>query len=204
MIPCSAPSADDDLPDLIARSRAGDQMACAALYQRFVRPIYRLAYGILLNEQDAEEVVQDSFVYAFQHLDAYDSARSAFRTWLYTITMSRCRNKRRRKWLPTINLADVAEWLPGFEPLPERAAEQQSLRETVLAALRKLSPKLREAVVLRYFDGLTYREMAEVLGCPQKTVESRVRLAHEALYRLLEGQQEGLPLEALSYDGAYR
>jgi RNA polymerase sigma-70 factor (ECF subfamily) len=202
MMPCSVPPVDDDLPDLIARSRAGDQIACATLYQRFVRPIYRLAYGVLLDEQDAEEVVQDSFVYAFQHLEAYDPARSAFRTWLYTITMSRCRNKRRRKWLPTINLADVAECLPGLEPLPERVAEQQSLREVVLTALRRLSPKLREAVVLRYFDGLSYREMAEVLDCPQKTVESRVRLAHEALYRLLEGQRESLSLEALGHDGA--
>jgi RNA polymerase sigma-70 factor (ECF subfamily) len=152
--------------------------------------VYRLAYGVLLNQQDAEEVVQDSFGYAFQSLRRYDSARSSFRTWLYTITLSRCRNKRRRKWLPTLPLADMVEWLPGREPNPEAAVEQLSIREMVWNALGELSPKQREAIVLRYFDGLTYREMAMVLGCPLKTAESRVRLAHETLYQTLI-QQHG-------------
>src|SRR6186997_1400407 len=95
------------LDDLIACARSGDQAACAAIYQQYVRPVYRLAYGVLLDQEDAEEVVQDSFAYAFASLKRFDPTRSAFRTWLYTITMSRCRNKRRRKWLPTINLADI-------------------------------------------------------------------------------------------------
>jgi RNA polymerase sigma-70 factor (ECF subfamily) len=181
---------DEDLDELIDAAAGGDQRACTALYDRFVQPVYRLAYGVLLNQQDAEEVVQDSFGYAFQSLHRYDRARSSFRTWLYTITLSRCRNKRRRKWLPTMPLADMAEWLPGREPNPESAVEQLSIREMVWNALGELSPKQREAVVLRYFDGLTYREMAMVLGCPLKTAESRVRLAHETLYQTLI-QQHG-------------
>ncbi|MEJ2149428.1 MAG: RNA polymerase sigma factor [Chloroflexota bacterium] len=181
---------DEDLDELIDAAAGGDQRACTALYNRFVQAVYRLAYGVLLNQQDAEEVVQDSFGYAFQSLRRYDSARSSFRTWLYTITLSRCRNKRRRKWLPTLPLADMVEWLPGREPNPEAAVEQLSIREMVWNALGELSPKQREAIVLRYFDGLTYREMAMVLGCPLKTAESRVRLAHETLYQTLI-QQHG-------------
>ena len=181
---------DEDLDELIDAAAGGDQRACTALYNRFVQAVYRLAYGVLLNQQDAEEVVQDSFGYAFQSLRRYDSARSSFRTWLYTITLSRCRNKRRRKWLPTLPLADMVEWLPGREPNPEAAVEQLSIREMVWNALGELSPKQREAIVLRYFDGLTYREMAMVLGCPLKTAESRVRLAHETLYETLI-QQHG-------------
>lgn len=186
-------SSDGQLTELIATAQMGDQAACAALYQRFVQPTYRLACGVLLNEQDAEEVVQDTFAYALRNLGRYDPSRSGFRTWLYTITMSRCRNKRRRKWLPTQALSDIAEWLAGPEPLPEKIAEEHSAREAVLAALHKLSPKLHEAVVLRYFDGLTYREMADVLQCPQKTAESRVRLAHEALYAILADRRDILP-----------
>ncbi len=191
---------DETLPALIDAARAGDQAACAAIYRHFVRATYRLAYGVLLNPQDAEEVVQDSFAYAFQTLDRFDPARSSFRTWLYTITMSRCRNKRRRRWLPTISLSDAVEWLPGSEPQPEAIVEQRGVRETVLDALRDLSPKLREAVVLRYFDGLTYREMAAVLDCPQKTAESRVRLAHEALYHILSEQRDALPEGVFGHD----
>jgi RNA polymerase sigma-70 factor (ECF subfamily) len=164
--------------------------------------IYRLAYGILLNEQDAEEVVQDTFAYALHNLSKFDPGRSAFRTWLYTITMSRCRNKRRRKWLPTIRLADLAEWLPDHQPRPEFELEQQGIREMVLDALRRLTPKLREAIVLRYFDGLSYREMAQVLDCPQKTAESRVRLAHETLYHALADQRDMLLEGVLGHEQA--
>jgi RNA polymerase sigma-70 factor (ECF subfamily) len=186
----STQDADKSLDEWIKAAAAGDQRACTAIYERFVPSVYRLAYGVLLNQQDAEEVVQDSFRYAFQSLPRYDGTRSSFRTWLYTITLSRCRNKRRRRWLPTLPLADMAEWLPGREPNPELAVELLSIRETVWRALGELSPKQREAVVLRYFDGLTYREMAMVLSCPLKTAESRVRLAHEALYQILVRQHE--------------
>lgn len=187
---------DNALEALIAAAARGDQVACAALYHQFVQPVFRLAYGVLLDQQDAEEVVQDSFAYAFATLHRFDPSRSAFRTWLYTITMSRCRNKRRRKWLPQINLADVIDWLPGGDHHPERAVDERGVRDTVLEALRTLSPKLREAIVLRYFDGLSFKEMSDVLGCPQKTAESRVRLAHEALYGMLASQRDVL-LEGL-------
>jgi RNA polymerase sigma-70 factor (ECF subfamily) len=191
----------DNLDEWIDAAVAGDQRACTAIYDRFVQQVYRLAYGVLLNQQDAEEVIQDSFSYAFQSLHRYDSARSSFRTWLYTITLSRCRNKRRRRWLPTLPLSDVAERLPGREPDPETAVEQLSIREMVWRALGELSPKQREAVVLRYFDGLTYREMAMVLSCPLKTAESRVRLAHETLYQILIRQHENEGLLGLfGYD----
>jgi RNA polymerase sigma-70 factor (ECF subfamily) len=195
-----ATSPDQQLADLIAKAGEGDQAACAALYQRFVQPIYRLAYGVLLDEQDAEEVAQDTFVYALRNLKRYEPERSAFRTWLYTIAICRCRNKRRRKWLPTLTLADFAEWQAGPEPPLEAIAEAQNIREIVLEALHTLSPKLREAIVLRYFDGLSYREMAEVLNCPQKTAESRVRLAHNALYSILTSQHSFLAEEVLGHD----
>ncbi|MBN1426892.1 MAG: sigma-70 family RNA polymerase sigma factor [Anaerolineae bacterium] len=183
---------DGRLTELIDQARAGDQSACAAIYHRFVQSIYRLAYGVLLDSQDAEEVVQDTFTYALRNLQRFDEKRSAFKTWLYTIAMCRCRNKRRRKWLPIITLSDIIEWPASPEPLPETIAEAHHTREVIWSALRELSPKLREAIVLRYFDGLSYREMADVLGCPQKTAESRVRLAHEALYGILSGQRDVL------------
>jgi RNA polymerase sigma-70 factor (ECF subfamily) len=184
----------------ITAAQAGDQLACEALYHHFVGAVYRLAYGVLLHEQDAEEVVQDSFSYAFRQIDHYDPSLSAFKTWLFTITMSRCRNKRRRKWLPTVRIADIIEQLPGSELRPEAQAMRQHGRQSVHEALQELSPKLREAVVLRYFEGMTYREMGDVLGCPQKTAESRVRLAHEALFRLLVDQRETLFEELSGYE----
>src|SRR4030042_1951219 len=96
-----------DDSDLIRRCLTGDSNACADLYQRWCGSVYRLAYCILRQEQDAEEVTQDVFVYALSRLASYDASKSAFRTWLYTITISRSRNKLRRKWLPTV---EIDEW----------------------------------------------------------------------------------------------
>ncbi len=176
---------DPDLPETIERCLRGEQAAFAALYDRYAPSLYRLAYSVLLVEQDAEDVLQESMVYAFRNLDRYDPQRGAFRTWLYTITLSRCRNARRRKWLPTVALSSLLNI--GIEPpapvddLPETRAAWQDVRESLAQALHTLSPRLREAVALRYGHGLTYREMAEIIGCPQKTAESRIRLAHEQL-----------------------
>jgi RNA polymerase sigma-70 factor (ECF subfamily) len=176
---------DPDLPDLITRCASGDQAAYAALYDRYAPSLYRLAYSVLLVEQDAEDVLQESMVYAFRSLRNYDPARGAFRTWLYTITISRCRNARRRKWLPTVALTQLLNI--GIEPSapadesPDARAAWQDVRVSLERALRTLSPRLREALALRYGQGLTYREMAEIIGCPQKTAESRVRLAHEQI-----------------------
>ena len=182
----------DALEPLIESARLGDESACAALYHHLVGYVYRLAYGLLLDRMDTEEVVQDSFAYAFQNLHQYDSSRSAFRTWLYTITVSRCRNKRRRKWLPTQSITQELDTLISRDSRPEHATTVHLSRRVIEEALYHLSPRLREAVVLRYFDGLSYREMSEILGCPPKTAESRVRLAQEALFKLLAAERETL------------
>lgn len=173
---------------LIAHCLCGDQSAYEALYNQHAPSVYRLCYSLLLNRQDAEDVLQEAFVYAFRNLRRYDPHRAAFKTWLYTIAISRCRNHyRRRKPL----LVELSHLLPleviGLRTeLPETTALRRDVCTTVERALAALSPRLREAVVLRYGQGLTYREMAEVIGCPPKTAESRVRLAHEALKGLLQ------------------
>jgi RNA polymerase sigma-70 factor, ECF subfamily len=180
---------DPDLMDLIARCLDGDQAAYATLYERYAASLYRLAYSVLLVEQDAEDVLQESLTYAFRTLERYDPQRGSFRTWLYTITISRCRNARRRKWLPTVALNTLLN--VGIEPStpedesPETRAAWQDIRAALAEAMHTLSPRLREAVALRYGHGLTYREMAAIMGCPQKTAESRIRLAHKQLRRAM-------------------
>jgi len=176
-----------DDSDLIRRCLTGDSNACADLYRRWCGSVYRLAYGIVRQEQDAEEVPQDVFVYALSQLANYDASKSAFRTWLYTITISRSRNKLRRKWLPTVEIDEWSESETSNETRPpEELSELRVERERVWVALGKLSPKLREAVVLRYFENLTYPEIGQILNCPMKTIQSRVRLAHKELRKLLE------------------
>ena len=172
-------------PELLAACMRGDQAACTHLFDLTAQGIYRLAYSLLLHVQDAEDVVQEVFVYVFRSLHQYDPARGSFSTWLYTITVSRSRNARRRKVLPTIDLGSLLQL--GQEPAasdddsPERAAIRSDANRVLASAVTQLSPRLREAVVLRYGKQLTYREMSAILNCPEKTAESRVRLAHAAL-----------------------
>ncbi|MEP7293004.1 MAG: sigma-70 family RNA polymerase sigma factor [Chloroflexota bacterium] len=179
-----------DLEAALAHCLQGEQAGYDSLYDQFAAGIYRLCYGLLLNREDAEDVTQEVFVYAFRNLHRYDSRKSAFRTWLYTIAISRCRNLYRRSRPALIDLGQLLHiGLPApNDDTPEAMFAHVTAQEAVERALRDLTPRLREAVVLRYGHGLTYREIAEVMGCPQKTAESRVRLAHDALRGTLQGQ----------------
>lgn len=177
--------ADADVYPLIVRCRQGDDSAYATLYHHFSGMIYRLCYGILQHREDAEEVLQDSFAYAFRSLHQFDANKASFKTWLYQIAISRCRNKRRRKWLPTFSFSqlesgagDIAD---ADTPTPAEAALLSEQQAQVWQALGELSPKLRETAVLRYYDGLAYAEIGDILGIPPKTAESRMRLAHKQL-----------------------
>ncbi len=180
---------------LIERCRAGDERATEALYNHHQGQVFRLAYGILGNWEDAQEVTQDALVYGITRIKHYDSRKSRFSTWLHTITVSRCRNKlrdRRFSWL------SLTAWLegrggdevPDTKPGQEADVIREELRDEVWLAIQNLNPSLREAIVLRHWGELTYREMAEVLGCPIRTAQSRVRLAYQSLHTALS--QENL------------
>jgi RNA polymerase sigma-70 factor (ECF subfamily) len=184
--------ADEQSQMLIRRCLAGEESAHVALYNQYSGMIYRLCISLLHHKEDAEEVLQDSFEYAFRKLGSYDAHKSAFKTWLYQIAVSRCRNKRRRKWLPTFPLNQLAgqEVADKESPTP---AEQMNLTEqqqVVWAAIQNLSDKLRETAVLRYYESFSYGEIGRILGIPTKTAESRMRLAHKALRNTLADQIE--------------
>lgn len=188
-----------EIEAIIKRAVNGDQRGYAELYDHFASGVYRLCYSLLMNEQDAEDIVQESFVYAFKNLHRYDPTKASLKTWLYTIAVSRCRNTYRRKRFVTVDISQLL----GFElkapnaEAPEAAVIRRDAEEAIQHALVDLSPRLREAIVLRYGQGLTYREISEVMGCPQKTAESRVRLGHQRLKQSLQPVGHGLLEELL-------
>ena len=122
--------------------------------------------------------------YALTHIERYDPERARFSTWLHTITVSRCRDRRRRRILPSVPLV---AWLRGggvaADPAlsPEQHAIQETTRDEVWEAVETLSPPHREALVLRHWADYTYREIGDMLGCSTRTAQSRVRLAHQRL-----------------------
>jgi RNA polymerase sigma-70 factor (ECF subfamily) len=178
---------------IINRCLAGDETAYAALYDQYASMIYRLNFSLLQNKEDAEEVLQDSFEYAFRRLHRYDASKASFKTWLYQIAVSRCRNKRRRKQLPLLRLTQIVggDIIDTETPSADELLALNDKQKLVWGALTELSPKLRETAYLRYYEGLNYGEIGAILGIPTKTAESRMRLAHKALRNALTDSDLG-------------
>lgn len=186
---------------VIARCLAGEQAAYTTLYNRYAGATYRLCYSLLMNHHDVEDVMQEVFVYAFRNLSRYEPARASFKTWLYTIAVSRCRNTYRRKRLPQLDLSALFQQrlAAPTSDAPEAALARRNAEDALVHALHDLPLVLRECIILRYGHGLTYREIAAVMDCPPKTAESRVRLAHNRLRQILNAEGRGLLDELLSY-----
>jgi len=176
---------------LLERCLAGEEGAFASLYRLHAEYVYRLCYGLLQHREDSEEVLQDTFEYAFRRLRQYDARRASLRTWLYQIAVSRCRNKRRRRWLPTFSMSAFEHEEPADTHAlgPDEHMTLDDRQRQVWDALARLSAKLRETAVLRYYEELSYAEIGQILGISAKTAESRMRLAHKALKELLREDQ---------------
>jgi RNA polymerase sigma-70 factor (ECF subfamily) len=186
---------------LIRRAQEGDERAARQLFETYQLRTFRLAFGLLGDEEDAEEVAQDALTYALLNIYRYDAELSSFSTWLHTITVSRARDKRRRKILPSISLAQwlgLGNQIRDYTPGPEAHLMRSETEGGLDAALNQLSPKLREAIVLRFYADCTYKEMGDIMGCSLNTARSRLRLAIEKLRtRLGEEQYRWLATESI-------
>jgi RNA polymerase sigma-70 factor (ECF subfamily) len=177
-----------DVNALIVRWQGGDEHAAEALYSYHRDRTFRLAYGLLGNQDDAEEVAQDALAYALTNIDRYDPERGSFGTWLHVIAVSRCRDRQRRQ---RPSLSSLTAWLREeddvADPTPnqERRVIRAETRGEIWEAIQGLSPRLREAVVLRYWAGHTYAEIARIMKCPVPTAQSRIRLAYQRLRAIL-------------------
>lgn len=166
----------------------GDKQAAQAVYQAHHERVFRLAYALLGSVGDAQDVMKDTMVYALTRVHQYDPQRASFPTWLHMITVSHCRDRKRRTNPHKVSVGEgigsYAEMIhPAFDV--ERGSNMRENFLELWQALARLDPKLREAIVLRYWSGHTYHEIAQILRCPLSTAQSRVRMAYEQLRSLL-------------------
>ncbi len=177
---------------LIRRSQAGDEEAFAALFQQYKNLVYKTAYLMLSNTNEAEDALQEVFVRVHQSLHTFDPRKGAFTTWLHRITVNYCLNYRRKRRLSLLPLDEVSPTsLTGRSPSGPTAEE-----EAVQQAVSGLSEKQRSVVVLRYYWELSYAEIAQILSIPLGTVKSRLNLALKILRRELEKDTEEVPSQA--------
>lgn len=176
-------SSDDDL---LAEAREGDQAAFHMLIDRHGPALYRLACRLVSNAEDAEDVVQETFIGALEHMQVFEH-RASVKTWLTRILMRQAAGLHRKRFRRrTVALQDAVPGGGGsIADGSNPPCEDVSRALDVQRALAALSPEHREVVVLREYEGMSYQEMASVLDVPQGTVESRLYRARQALKDLL-------------------
>ena len=174
--------------DLLALMRAGEPAAFATLMRRNNQRLYRLARGVLDSESEAEDVLQESYLRAFTHLDGF-KGEASLATWLARIVLNEALGRLRRRH-PTVDLADMAETLaadhdavppPLNEPTPEQAIARREIRRAVETAINALPPAFRSVFILRALEQLSVAETAASLGIPQETVKTRFHRANKLL-----------------------
>jgi RNA polymerase sigma-70 factor (ECF subfamily) len=174
---------------LIRQVQAGDAELFGTLVERYKRRAYFTALGLVGSREDALDLSQEAFARAFRARQRIDPDRP-FYAWLYQILRRLCFNFVRDRAVRARSLADAA-WLAGPEadsltPAPDRALERREICARVSAAIDALPAREREAVVLKEFEGLKYREIAELAGVPIGTVMSRLYTARRRLAEALE------------------
>lgn len=175
-------------PCVIDACRRGDRAAYRLLFDACKDGVYSTALAFFHGDAvTAEDVTQEVFLRVFTGIGQFHG-RSGFRTWLYRIVLNSCIDERRRR-RPTVAL-ERAESHPGGED-PVECAARSELSQEVQAAVAALGAPLRAAVLLKYFGGLSYQEMAEALDCSTGTVASRLYRAHQALARRLAHLRQG-------------
>ncbi len=175
-------------PELIAKVLAGDQSAFAALMRRYKRLAGSVAYGFLGDFHSAADVVQDSFVKAYQHLDTLDKP-DRFRSWLMGIvrrTAIDALRKRDAKRESSLSTTEGDIDLPDENPGPAAPLEAEDRQRQLARALEKLPESQRTALALKYLEGLSYKEIAARLETTESAVESRLVRARQALAEILK------------------
>ena len=184
--------------ELVQRFNQGDKSAFRVLTDKYAQRAYQIAFGVLRNREDAEEVAQDAFVRIYKALPSF-RGEAEFTTWMYRIVVNLSRNKYR--WKKTRGFkretsmdqpiednegnqitVDVEE--PRSQP--DEETQFHELQNRVEQEMNNLPPAYREALILRNVEEMNYDQIAEVLGCKLGTIKSRIARAREELRRRLE------------------
>jgi len=183
---------------LVRRCIAGDAAAWEELVERYHRRIYNICYRFAGSADDAQDLTQDVFIKMYRTLNTYDIERGAFMTWVTTMArnllVDHFRKTKQDRVTDSLDVAPteredampLSEQLPDTAAPPDARAQSQQVGETVHRALQKLSPDLREAVILRDLQDMDYKEIATVLKVPEGTVKSRINRGRAELARLLQ------------------
>ena len=180
---------------LLAAVQQGDMQSLGQLVQRWERPLFRFVSRMVPAPDDAHDVCQETFLRVLDRSDRFRSG-SRFSTWMYQIALNLCRDRARRtkRWGRIVD--DRKEAPTETSPLPESAeganpesdVHRGELAHAVQRGLMQLPPEQREVLILKEYQGLKFKEIAEILSCPESTVKSRMYYGLNGLKQQLAGQ----------------
>ena len=177
--------------ELMRIVQAGDMSPATEIYDRYSTRIYNFAYRFLRNSEAAEDATQEVFVKMLKHANQFHGD-AKLSTWLFSITANWCRDYLRKSDNKAKEAEDVLISLPApAELAPDRNLERREDELRVQRALGALTPEQREAILLSRYQGLSYAEIAQISGCSEGAVKTRVFRAMETLKKALLGEARG-------------
>src|SRR6266516_802630 len=177
--------------ELMRLVQAGDVSPASEIYDRYSSRIYNFAYRFLRNSEAAEDATQEVFVKMLKHANQFHGDEK-LSTWLFSITANWCRDYLRKSDNKAKEAEDVLYTIPASsEHAPDRNLERRQDEQRIQKALLALTPEQREAILLSRYQGLSYAEIAQISGCSEGAVKTRVFRAMETLKRALTGEARG-------------
>lgn len=183
--------------ELLKAVKAGDATAYRGIVEKYQGRVYAMTYGMVRNREDARDITQDAFVKAYNNLDGF-RLESSFYTWLYRIAMNLAIDfirKRQRQGTTSYDEAiatrdedgAIAEMHHGDDP--GRTLDRKRLHKRIMDAVDELPDDQKQAILLREVEGLSYKEISDVMEIPEGTVMSRLFYARKKLQKVLAGER---------------
>ena len=175
----------EDTVELVKRLKAGDEAAFEEIVETYRERLYRVAWRILRDDESAEDAAQEAFIKVYRHIARFEE-RSSLYTWMYRITVNIALNKLKRdRFRNMVPLGDIVRQDKSPRSDPARAAMGSEVVEKVREAVETLPDKQRAVFTLKFYEGLSHKEIAEVVGCSEGTSKANYFHAVRKLRKLL-------------------
>ncbi|MFC1998317.1 RNA polymerase sigma factor [Chloroflexota bacterium] len=163
------------------------------VFQQYKDKVFKTAYLVVGNVQEAEDILQEVFIKVYEQFGSYDVSKGSMSTWLHRITVNHCISKKRKKHVMSYSSDEMED--RGIElaespvEIPEELLIKDEESRQVWQAIKSIDEKHRAVLALRYFDGLSYDDIAKALNIPLGTVKSRLNMAIKNLRRQMAGSE---------------